>query len=388
MVTYFSAIALLSGTIIGAGMFALPYAVSRTGWAVGAAYLVVFALAAACIHLFYADIMLRISGRHRLPGYAGRVFGPAAKRIVSFVVLLGMLFTLAAYVSLAPSFFSLLGIGGVSSVVFFWASASVAAIAGVAVLAGMEAVALIGILAVIILLLILSDAGSAARSVDMPALIPQGLFLPFGPVLFALAGGTAVPPLVDYVASRAAAPARARILRISILAGTLIPAVVYFAFVFGVFGVADVITPDAVSGFSGRAAFTTGVVGVLGLAAIWSSYIAVGRTLFDTLRLDSRAPAVVAGLILFLFPPALYLFSGKDFFLLVSVAGGVLIALEQIVVLLLWYRTRATGIFTVSLFKRAAIRGPVFAALLAVFLAGLFYFALSAVRFLSAAAIQ
>ena len=59
---------LLAETIIGAGMFALPYVFQKSGIGLGLFYLFFFGLVSILIHLMYADIILRTSENHRFAG--------------------------------------------------------------------------------------------------------------------------------------------------------------------------------------------------------------------------------------------------------------------------------------------------------------------------------
>ena len=58
------AISVLSGTIIGAGVFALPYVFARTGFWLGLVYLAVFGLVYFFVHLMYAELLRKYGGRH------------------------------------------------------------------------------------------------------------------------------------------------------------------------------------------------------------------------------------------------------------------------------------------------------------------------------------
>ena len=58
------AVGILSGTIIGAGVFSLPYIFSVTGAVYGLICLVVFAAVYAVTYSMYADLLLLETKRH------------------------------------------------------------------------------------------------------------------------------------------------------------------------------------------------------------------------------------------------------------------------------------------------------------------------------------
>ena len=66
---------ILSGVIIGAGMFALPFIFESVGLATGFFYLAFFAAALILVYLVYADLVVRTPGKHRFVGYARIYFG-------------------------------------------------------------------------------------------------------------------------------------------------------------------------------------------------------------------------------------------------------------------------------------------------------------------------
>src|SRR3989344_5105184 len=69
---------LLVGMIVGAGMFALPYAVSRAGLWWGAFHFILAAVLVTCIHLLYGKVLFHNHLRHRLPGYVREYVGENA----------------------------------------------------------------------------------------------------------------------------------------------------------------------------------------------------------------------------------------------------------------------------------------------------------------------
>jgi len=80
------AVATLVGTILGVGMFGLPFVVIEAGWrgtlVIG---VLVFAVVLIC-HLAYAHVVALTASRARLPGYAGLWLGPWGKRLAFFCI--------------------------------------------------------------------------------------------------------------------------------------------------------------------------------------------------------------------------------------------------------------------------------------------------------------
>ena len=64
------AIATLSGTIIGAGLFALPYITLKVGFWMILAYFLLLGGVVILIHLFFGELALKTPDFKRLPGFA------------------------------------------------------------------------------------------------------------------------------------------------------------------------------------------------------------------------------------------------------------------------------------------------------------------------------
>ena len=82
---------LLATTIIGAGMFALPYLFNKAGIATGLFYLFIFGAVFALIHLMYADIIVRTSENRRFSGYAKIYLGRLGHWSSIFMTIFGAL---------------------------------------------------------------------------------------------------------------------------------------------------------------------------------------------------------------------------------------------------------------------------------------------------------
>src|SRR3989338_4091169 len=87
----------LIGTIVGAGILGIPYAIAKVGFLYGFLLLLVIGLAFLFLHLLMGEVVLRTEGKHQLPGYAGKYLGPWGKRIMTFSLLLGVYGALTAY---------------------------------------------------------------------------------------------------------------------------------------------------------------------------------------------------------------------------------------------------------------------------------------------------
>ncbi|MBI2037007.1 MAG: hypothetical protein HYT14_01440 [Candidatus Liptonbacteria bacterium] len=331
-------VSLLSGTIIGAGVFSLPFVFVASGWAIGLAYLAGFGAVFTLIHLMYADILLA-DGEHDFVGYARRYLGRWAGRLAFLMTVVGMLFALTVYLVLAKSFFAVLApsLFPELALLGFWAFGSLVMffpVRGVAALEVLAVLVIIGIIGVITVY----GVPQAARLAELPAANLWYLFLPFGPVLFSYSGRVAIPSLLAYLKREAPEPAH---MRKVIGWGTAIPGIVYLLFALGIIGLSQTVSEDAVSGILGLPPFLLRAIGAFGIASLISSYLVVGISVMRVLEKDLAAPRLFSAPLVIGAPLALYAAGLQDFLTLVSVSGGVFIALEGVFIALMWRKARA-----------------------------------------------
>jgi len=331
---------LLAGTIIGAGIFALPFVFMNAGIIAGLFYLGIFSAGFVFIHLMYADLILKTEGGenlHRFPGYAKIYLGNWGFWLSILMTIVGMLFVLTVYLILSISFINLIypNTSDIYKLLFFWFLSSIAIFLGIRRLAFSEFLITGGIVG-IILIIFGYGLGHFGRIISVPAFNFQNIFLPYGAVLFALSGRVAIPAVVSYFQKIGQPLVK---VKKPIILGTLLPAFVYFLFVLGILGLSGVVSEDAVSGLIGQ--IPQGVlmlVGIFGLISLWSSYIVIGLDVKNSLKFDLKFPKILAGLTVIISPLFLYFFGFQSFLTLVSLIGGVFIALEGIFIALMWLR--------------------------------------------------
>ena len=193
-------VSLLAGTIIGAGIFSLPYVFSRAGLFWSFLLLIVFTLVFCVVHLMYADLILKNSDRHRFAGFARIYFGEKGYWLSILGTVVEMFFVLVIYLVLSASFISLIfpRLPIVWGVIIFWWLGSLAIFAGTKRVALFEFLATAGILAVVALIAVWGVPQFLEKDFSLISSDYFLWFLPFGPLLFSLNGRPAVPSLIHY----------------------------------------------------------------------------------------------------------------------------------------------------------------------------------------------
>ena len=362
--------AFLAAMIIGAGVFALPFIFSVAGLPVGFFYLAFFGTVFAVIHLLYADIIFRTSGeRHRFVGYAKIYLGKAGFFVSVFTTAIGLVLALTIYLVLSASFLNLVfpAIDAFQAILIFWLVASSFIFLKIENLANSEVLVAASMLA-IIFVVFLFGWFSGEANIAYAEINYAYFLLPFGPVLFALAGRPAISFIVDYF-DHNQLPAAA--IKKPIIVGTLVPAAVYLLFVLGILKISPTISGDAVSGLIGYlpASFLV-AIGLFGLFSLWSSYTIISREVEGIFALDFHLPLSIA-LIATVFLPLILYFAGlQNFLVLVAAAGGIFLALESILVVLMW---RALGKRAIPPLLVRRVSAPVLFGIILIFMGGMLY---------------
>ncbi|MDE2001705.1 MAG: hypothetical protein KGI60_04045 [Patescibacteria group bacterium] len=337
----FQPASILTGTIIGAGVFSLPLVFVRVGLATGLIYLALFGALFIVLYLLYADVIVRTPGEHRFVGYAKLYLGKPGFAAALVIGLVELLVVLAIYLILAPSFLKLVfgGSAGTDMLVF-WALGSASVAMSNKRMGFLEFVIVNGIALIIALIFLFGFGPFLANPIrfGFPDLTK---FSVAGPILFSLSGSLAIPEMIAYFRESKLSPSS---FPGALVLGMAIPVVCYAAFVIGIIGLSPAVSGDSVTGLMGSVpAVALGGIGILGFLALISSYVVVGLNVRHIIEYDlgfSRAlgfAAVVA------VPPVIYLAGLTNFTQAVSFAGSVFLPLESFIILLVWKRMQATN---------------------------------------------
>jgi len=334
------AVATLVGAIVGLGMFGIPYAVSRAGFFVGIGYIIVLGAVALLLHLIYGEVVERTHGKHRLTGYTEKYLGLRWKKVVGLTIALSIYGALLAYIIVGGKFLSLLFPGVLDPFIFgiiFWFALSLLVWRGVRTVGWVELL-MTGLLLVFVIIIFIWGAGDV-RSANLPATDVTHFFLPYGVVLFALAGSLAIPEIRELITLDGKQYKRA------IIIGSLIPVVIYLLFTFLVVGVSGANTSEeALQGLVGYLGAGIVRLGALfGILALATSYLVLGLNLKHTFEYDWNLRGALAGLLAVGVPLALFVAGFQQFITVISVSGAVLGAIIGIVILLIYQKAKKEG---------------------------------------------
>ena len=325
-------VGLLAGTIIGAGVFSLPYIFKTAGLSSGFFYLALGTIVYVAIYRMYAQVILQTPGHHRFVGYVKKYLGEGLSLSAILMSVVQVIFVLTIYLILSQSFANLImNFGyGVEKMIVFWAIGSAIIFLGARRIAWLESLVTVGIIAVIFLVFIFALLSGKPFPVD--TILPNwgNFLLPLGPILFSLAGRQAIPDMVKLNGNY----------KKTIFFGVFLSVAVYLLFIFSVLALSPVITEDAVSGLAGNlpGLLFLGIIGFFGILSLLSSYGTVGRDVYESLEFDLRMPFWLRFLIIVFGPIGFYFAGLQSFIGLVSFVGGIFLALEGIFIVWMWLK--------------------------------------------------
>lgn len=334
-------VATLVGTVIGVGIFGLPYSASRAGFFVQLAYLAVFAGVFMLLHLMFAEIILRTTGRHRLSGYVGIYLGAAAKKIMELTTIIGVLGGMLVYILAGGSFLRVLTGGAFWPIgqyyIIFWAAMSIILFLGPKIVERSEVVMLVFIVLIIALLCVVSLP--FVRQGNYFFFAPGNFFFPYGITLFALAGTAAIPEVCDILRGEE------RKIKKTIILGAIITVVLYAIFIFSVLGVTGAATSeDALTGLNGMFGVPMVLVGALfGVLVVATSYVVFGLYLRDTLWYDFGVHQKTALWFVLVVPLLLVLSPPGSLIEVIGFLGAIFGGAEAVFLILTFKKARQRG---------------------------------------------
>jgi len=307
-----TAVSILVGTCIGAGVLGIPFVAAQSGFIVAVAYILIIGTLVLVTNLYFGQTILRTKGDHQIVGYASRYLGKTGKAIAQFAILFGIYSAIVAY---------MVGVGESLSFIIF-KSAKYATYFGIAfgvfmsglLWRGMKAlkkyekigVAIILILIACIFFIYIKDVSMT----NLQTFNLSNIFVPFGVILFALLSFHAIPELQIVLHKREG------LMKKTLILGTLISVIAYLIFTFIIVGYKGTATPQI-------ATLSLGTIFIiLGIFTMFTSYLALGNALEDDMVYDRKYKKVKSWFISAAIPIGIFLLTKlTDFFSFTKILG-------------------------------------------------------------------
>jgi len=337
----FYSASVLIGTIIGAGMFGIPYAINKLGFWPGLILLIILGLCFMLLMLLYGEIVLRTKRKHRLIGYARIYLGKKGKIIATISTVIGLYAALLSYLIIGGRFAHLLlypFFGGtiITYTLFFFAIGALIVFYGIKMVARGELIMTLFLLIIISALFI--KAMPFIQTANLSGMNLTKAFIPYGVILFALSGLAAIPEIPELLKNK-------KDLKKIIIISSLITILIYSLFALLTIGVCGSATsPDAFSGLHHIIPDHILQTGTLfGLLAVFTSLLVISLNLLNNFHYDYKMPHTIAFVLVFGIPLVVFLLGLRNFIAIIGTAGALLTGLNAIIIVLAHQKAKTKG---------------------------------------------
>jgi tyrosine-specific transport protein len=336
---FWEAVATLVGTIIGAGILGIPFAVSKVGFGVGLLLLVFLGLAVMFVHLMVGELMLRTKEDHQITGCIKKYLGRGWAAIEYCSLIVGNCGALLAYVIGVGSVLAALW-GGSKDLfsIVFWFFGAIILYFGLKWVKVVELVMVLGVFIVI----------AAIAGLSLPSFqgLPwfnsfnlNDLLLPYGVILFAFAGTGSIFSVKRILNNER------RLIKKAIIVSGLIAMVIYVLFTLIVLGVCDgkitEVATVSLGNMVGPALIVAG--NIFAFFTLSTSFLSLGIGLKQILEFDLRVDRRIAWLLVALAPFLLFLSGFKDFISILSLVGSISFGVSGLLIIAAYRRAKKLG---------------------------------------------
>ena len=309
-------ILLLLGTIIGAGMFSLPLALKNIGILPFSLLLLFLTIALGIVNFYYFKVVQKVNKQHQLPGYAGLVLGKRAGFITSLLQLFSTFGALLAYLIIGGDFLRhILPVSAFQGSLFFFGLVFYLLLFTGKLLEKFDA--FFTYIKVLILSLVILGVLWKLDLQTVPIAHLDGRsLLAYGSVLFALTGFSIVP----------------RLLKTTHVKGEIFKAQLVATVVYGLFalGLVRFLQGEAFVFYNPYLNFAFNLAGFF---SVLTPYLMLSWVAYDVFDKDLHFSKPDAIKLTLAVPVFFFLMGVKSFMTVISVTGGVFLALMAVVIL-------------------------------------------------------
>jgi amino acid permease len=342
---YIYPIAVFSGGMVGVGFLSLPYIALQSGIWIMLLYFLVLTALVVVINLIFCQISLKTPDFKRFPGFVGRYLGKWAEFFTMLSVILVDLGVLLVYLLVGGQFltsvFQPMFSGNLFTyVLVYFIAASIIIYFDIKVVAKAEFWIMVLLFLSLFILFIEGFSHIKLSNIFIPSFLPtqagkiqpSNLFLPYGPLLFALWGIGLIPEVEEML------PKNKKRLKTIVTSSTIIVSVFYLLFILLILGITgrqtDQTALQGLRNFLPSALISVSLL--MGALATFTAFITQGIIFKKTLTLDLKIKHWQAFVMTCCPPLILFLLGLKSFIPLLSFIGGVLLGIDGIIVLLMY----------------------------------------------------
>lgn len=343
-IVQWQAIAAMMGSIMGAGILGLPYALSHGGVLNGFILMIVVGIMIMFLHLFVGEIVLSSKNAHQLTGYANKYLGPVGKWVMFQTFMVASYGSLLAYIIGGGEVLQAL-FGGNNKLwtLLFFCIGSVLLYIGLKVIKKIGFILMFALLGVIITLAV--ACLGHWESVNLVSFDMMKLFAPYGVVLFSFLGASSI------YQARKILEGREKLLKQTIIISSILPLFIYVLFIIIVVGVTGMSTTEiATVGLGNIIGPEINILGnIFAFLTLSTSFLVLGNAVketyfydFDLIK-DKELDRFVSWILTISIPLFLFIMGNTDFIQILSFVGAIAGGLEGILLVLIYRKLKLRG---------------------------------------------
>ena len=323
-------IATLSGAVIGAGIFGIPYVFSQAGFFTGLINLFFLGIVFLIVNLYVGEISLRTKGKHQIVGYAEKYLGKWGKTTMLITGMIAVYGALVAYATAEGEIFStVFGINSlVASLVFIGVMIYIV-YQGINSVTKWELYLNAGIIVIALVMFIICFFHINPENLTGFSLTK--IFVPYGVIMFAFLGMEAIPDLRETLNSHK------KLLKKSIIIGSLIPLAIYLLFTIAVLGVTGANTSEVATlelgNQLGNSILYLG--NIFAIFAMATSFLVMALAMFWVYNVDYKIKPLTTSLLVFIPTILLTIIKPGSFIQLLAISGAIAGGIQGILVILM-----------------------------------------------------
>ena len=343
---YIFPVATLAGSIIGVGIFSLPYVALKSGIWLIMLYLVILTAIVVLLNTIVGEVAIKTPDFKRIPGFIGFHLGKWAEALSLATAIFGGLGVLLVYLIIGSGFFlnalqPSLGGNYLIYVFIYFALALFFIYFDIRAISKFE---LGSILLLVLTMIIIFIKGFSNLKLGNVFAVSSGfnfnnIFLPYGPIIFSLWGIGLIPEVEEMLGNPSTGSGQGKKNMKKIIAvSAIIPAVIYLLFIILILAITgNSTTESALVGLKNvLGEWVSYFVLLAGAIVVFNAFISLGLVLKKVFMYDIGVKKIQAIIIVCFAPLVLFLLGLRSFIPIISFVGGVFIGIDGILILLMY----------------------------------------------------
>ncbi len=337
---FIKAVVILTGTIIGAGVLAIPYSIYASGYWLGILYLIILGIAMIVLNLMLGEVVLRTKKNLHIPEIIKLYLGKRGYILVLVAMSTLIYGGMSAYIRGAGDILNrIIPAASFNWSIVFFAIGTYFIVKGLKFVSQWNIVFVSGMVLIIITIWL---KAIYSQNIDwnqfnlQPTTSFKDAFQPYGAILFSYFGVIAIPHIKTILGKKSYQ------MESVIQLGVLIPILLYSVFISLVIGVAGQdITPLAVISLGDKLGDQVLIItSIFAVIAMMTSFITMGLSMIESYIHFGKVKRSVAILITTFPPMALLVFDWAQFNTIIQYAGGIGVSVIYILIILTFWKAK------------------------------------------------